>query len=292
MMREGGIAASDLAWTEGMPAWAPVFQVVKPPAGAAEDPGKTRPILAQQYTPPQPAPAPSVTPAGTAYSPPAPASPAPAAPVAPAPAAPAAPAYGSSSPPAPWAQPAGAGQQWPPPPAAPAAPWAAPSPQYASAPGAGPIPPGMHWALVLLLAYVTLGIFGIVWVFKELNFVQRIDPRSPARKLFLIGLGLYILYFLVILVGVGVATAAGDQSLLAIFVPLGVLLGIGAAVCIIMSYFKIRSSLVNYYNTVEPIGLRLSGVMTFFFNFLYFQHHFKRIHDWKTTGYLRPQQPR
>jgi hypothetical protein len=50
-----------------------------------------------------------------------------------------------------------------------------------------------------------------------------------------------------------------------------------------------RQSLVTYYNMTEPIGLRLSGVMTFFFSTLYFQHHFSRIGDWKRTGILTPQ---
>jgi len=38
-----------------------------------------------------------------------------------------------------------------------------------------------------------------------------------------------------------------------------------------------RDALVDYYNTVEPINLRLSGVMTFFFAVFYFQYHFCRI---------------
>ena len=40
---------------------------------------------------------------------------------------------------------------------------------------------------------------------------------------------------------------------------------------------------------MEPINLRLSGVMTFFFNILYFQYHFTRIAEWKRTGMLSPQ---
>jgi hypothetical protein len=56
-----------------------------------------------------------------------------------------------------------------------------------------------------------------------------------------------------------------------------------------MAVFQMRSSIENYYNTVEPINLRLSGVMTFFFAVYYFQHHFSRIANWKRTGYLQPQ---
>jgi hypothetical protein len=46
--------------------------------------------------------------------------------------------------------------------------------------------------------------------------------------------------------------------------------------------------MLRYYNSTEPINLRLSAVMTFFFNTLYFQYHMSRIADWKRTGYLRP----
>jgi hypothetical protein len=54
----------------------------------------------------------------------------------------------------------------------------------------------------------------------------------------------------------------------------------------LMAIFGMRSSLVRYFNTVEPIGLRLSGVMTLFFSLLYFQYHLSRIAEWKRTGIL------
>ena len=63
-----------------------------------------------------------------------------------------------------------------------------------------------------------------------------------------------------------------------------------AIVLQIVGVFKMRAVLEEYYNTVEPINLRLSGVMTFFFALFYFQYHFSRIANWKKTGYLLPQQ--
>jgi hypothetical protein len=47
-----------------------------------------------------------------------------------------------------------------------------------------------------------------------------------------------------------------------------------------------RTSIERHYNTVENIGLKLSPVMTFFFNLYYFQYHFARIAEWKKTGRL------
>ena len=40
---------------------------------------------------------------------------------------------------------------------------------------------------------------------------------------------------------------------------------------------------------MEPIGLRLSGALTFFLGVFYLQHHMTRIAKWKETGVLPPQ---
>ena len=67
------------------------------------------------------------------------------------------------------------------------------------------------------------------------------------------------------------------------------ILGLNVVIIVtaLAAIFGMRSSLVRYYNSVEPIGLRLSGVMTFFFSILYLQYHLSRIAAWKTTGVLR-----
>lgn len=38
----------------------------------------------------------------------------------------------------------------------------------------------------------------------------------------------------------------------------------------------------EHYNNAEPIGLALSGVMTFFFGGIYFQYHFNEINRRKS----------
>jgi hypothetical protein len=154
----------------------------------------------------------------------------------------------------------------------------------AAAPVAGtPVPPDMHWVLVWLLAAVTFGIFGLVWIFKQVGFVQRIDPASKAKMLF--SLGLLAVAAQIVLMVVGVVMRS--MAFMAIMGMVGMLLYMGAIVCWLIAIFGMRTSLIRYYNTVEPIGLQLSGVMTFFFTFLYFQYHFSRIAEWKRTGQLR-----
>ncbi len=56
----------------------------------------------------------------------------------------------------------------------------------------------------------------------------------------------------------------------------------------IAARFTLRESLVQHYNTAEPLGLRLSGVMTFFFGNLYFTYHIKPP-DGDQAGHAVPQ---
>src|SRR5258708_4319748 len=65
---------------------------------------------------------------------------------------------------------------------------------------------------------------------------------------------------------------------------------IEGSILFLLVAFNIRSSMVRYYNTVEPIHLRMSGVMTFFFHVLYIQYRMSRIAKWKETGFLIPRQ--
>jgi hypothetical protein len=221
MAAEGNALASDLAWHEGMTAWAPLPQVV--------------PMLAQQAAPPPPPP----------------------------------PAAG-----------------WPPP----TAPnFGYPQGAVAVAPSSYLVPPDLHWALVFLFAYLTFGIFPIVWFFVQANFVRKLNPNDNSTLLGALGIGAPILGVLLIAASVAATDGnlgEGPQPLAVIGFLIAFLAG---PILLLIGFFNMRSSLEDYYNRVEPIGLTLGGVMTFFFGLYYFQHHFSRIAQWKKTGYLRPQ---
>jgi Domain of unknown function (DUF4234) len=154
------------------------------------------------------------------------------------------------------------------------------------APAAGPIPPNLHWGLVLLISLFTFGLFGLVWIFVEASFVKKIDSRNISRALLIVAFLLEFAY-VGLMVFAGLAGSGNDVPVIA---AMGSFIGLIITVCVIVAFFKMRSSIVQYYNTAEPIGLKLSGVMTFFFNIYYFQHHFSRIAEWKRTGRLTPQQ--
>jgi GYF domain 2 len=150
------------------------------------------------------------------------------------------------------------------------------APAQALAPVLSEKPPNLHWGLLLLLHVVTCGLFGLVWMFVEAAWVKKIRPSSQAVIFWALAVAGFV--------ATGIVGAMGRD-----YVAFAALLRLGSVVSFQVGNFKLRSDLEEYYNSVEPINLQLSGVMTFFFSFIYFQYHFNRICRWKETGVLQPQ---
>ncbi len=144
--------------------------------------------------------------------------------------------------------------------------------------GAYPDPPEMHWALVLLLGIVTCGIFLIVWAFRQAAYAKKLDPSNRSTLYYVF----YAVCFSVeILLTIANAVQPNDSvDILARVVQLG------GVVCLLVGAFALRDTLERHFQSEEPVGLRLSGVITFFFNTLYFQYHLSRIANWRRTGVL------
>ncbi|HKV64148.1 MAG TPA: GYF domain-containing protein [Candidatus Acidoferrum sp.] len=150
-------------------------------------------------------------------------------------------------------------------------PQAAPAPTQASIAAAAaaryPSPPSLHWGIVLLLGIVTCGIFLWVWAIVQANWVRKVQPNSK-------GMILWSLAILCSLID-GVLSALPDSNakgLMTLFRLAGVILWISGS-------FSMKNSIEEHYNTDEPIGLSLNGVMVFFFNVFYFQYHFNQINE-------------
>ena len=144
--------------------------------------------------------------------------------------------------------------------------------QAAPSSGAGatatPRPPALHWAVVLLLTVVTLGIFGVVWSILQARWVRRIDSSSNALFLLLGGFAAQIVLTMV-------ADNAGSEFLDFAASPVGL-------VTWIVAFFSMRRSIEWHY------ALSLSGIMTFFFNMLYLQYHMTRITQGQVTPRVQP----
>ena len=156
---------------------------------------------------------------------------------------------------------------------------AAPQGGYSAQPATQglPLPPKLHWGLVLLFGFLTFGIFIMVWMFIQASWVRKIDARSNAV--------IYLIAYLLLAL-IGGSMTIFDNIGVQVF---GGLLQLGSWAALYFAIYAMRRSMINYYNSVEPIELKLSGVMTFFFTIFYFQYHMTRIAQSKMTGVLRPQ---
>jgi hypothetical protein len=130
-----------------------------------------------------------------------------------------------------------------------------------------PAAPNLHWGLVLLFGVLTCGVFSIVWDIVQAAWLKKVDPASKA------------LYFYI-----GAAALLGGIFFSSFFAglthsrsPFTGLFQLGYYVVLIVSRFSFKNSMERHYNTAEPMGLLLSGVMTFFFGGIYFQYHINDI---------------
>jgi hypothetical protein len=157
---------------------------------------------------------------------------------------------------------------------APAA-YGAPAGHAAAAVSQYPPPPSLHWGILILLGVLTCGIFGWVWAFIQAAWVKKVQPESKALLYYGIAVGLFVLMFGgAFMAGLQGQAGAGRE-------PVFLLFRLGGAIMWLVAAFNMRSSIEDHFNSAEPIGLSLNGVMTFFFSIYYFQYHFTRINEMK-----------
>jgi hypothetical protein len=137
-----------------------------------------------------------------------------------------------------------------------------------------PLPPNLHWALLLVLNILTsqiFNLFNIIWAFVLANWGRKLSNDNKPM----------------VLVAMYPAGVIAGIMAVSLHVPVvGGLLIIGGVITYLFGIFSIREAMETYYNSVENIGLTLSGPMTFFFSTVYLQYHVNRIHRWKKTGVL------
>ncbi|WP_035353628.1 DUF4339 domain-containing protein [Edaphobacter aggregans] len=130
-----------------------------------------------------------------------------------------------------------------------------------------PDPPNLHWGLVLAFTVLSCGIFTIVWEIVLAAWLKRVAPQSKALFYFICAAGLLAGIFVSSFVASYRHQATGYTSLLQLLYYVAILVG----------RFSFRSSMEKHYNGPDPVGLSLSGVMTFFFGAIYFQYHVNDI---------------
>jgi hypothetical protein len=136
-----------------------------------------------------------------------------------------------------------------------------------------PLPPNWHWAIVLILGIVTREFFNLVWAMVQANWARKLSGDNKPMVL-------VAMYPAGIIAGILTNVLYGRSP--AIYG----LLTLGGYIAYLVGMFSIKAAMEEYYNSVENIGLQLSGVMTFFFSTVYIQYHINSIARWKRTGAL------
>lgn len=122
---------------------------------------------------------------------------------------------------------------------------------------ASPKPPSLHWAIVLVLAIVTWGLFAWIWMIVQAVWIRRIDAKSKALYVLAGGFAAgLVLEFL------SAVTGVGGEGLLSRFIWV---------IAVLVAYFDMRAAIEVRF------GLELSGILTFFFNVIYLQYHLRLI---------------
>jgi GYF domain 2 len=157
---------------------------------------------------------------------------------------------------------------------------------YPQQPGvAYPDPPNLNWGLELLFGFLTCGIFVIVWNLIIASWANRVQPASKALMYYIIATVLIVLH-LGGSWGIFIAVAHHHEYHRSV---LGSLLWLASWVIRLIARFTLRDTLEQHFNGPEPLGLRLSAVMTFFFGGIYFQYKLNEINQQKAA--LRYRNP-
>jgi GYF domain 2 len=138
-----------------------------------------------------------------------------------------------------------------------------------------PLPPNWHWSIILVLGLITRQLFNLIWALIQANWARKLSGDNKPMVLVAMYPAGMVAGTLIVILFRGQALAG-----------LGGLFILGGAIVYIVGVFSIRSAMEDYYNSTEPIGLQLSGVMTFFFSTVYIQYHINKIARWKKTGVL------
>jgi hypothetical protein len=152
-----------------------------------------------------------------------------------------------------------------------------------------PDPPNLSWGLVLLFDFFTCSLFMWAWNLVVASWLKRVQPNSNA-----------IFYYGAATALAVVQIALGSHTHITNIQP-GFhwwttyytghpwrnMVGLALWIVRLIARFTMRSELEDHFNGPEPMGLQLSGVMTFFFGGIYFQYHLNRINEMKRLARYR-----
>ena len=160
-------------------------------------------------------------------------------------------------------------------------------PEYAfpSAPPvyrAFPAPPRLHWGIVFALSVVTIGIFGMVWMVVEANWVRKVTKNAkPFWWCLAYLLSVPLLFLGAFAVGVTLAMMHRVDLTHEVTGIINLVVRVVMFVLYVAAAFTLKGVLEE-----KPIDIPLGGVMTFLLAPTYFQYH---LFDYSVEGKVAEQ---
>jgi len=149
-----------------------------------------------------------------------------------------------------------------------------------------PDPPNLHWGLVLLFDLLTCGLFQIAWNLILSGWMRRVQPSSAAIFFYAIGYVTRIAYtafYLPIWMETMRHVLAHDMTYKPHLTHTLFIYGLQfvAWVLRLVARFVMKANLEEHFNGPEPVGLRVNGIMVFFFGGLYLQAKVNEVNEIK-----------
>jgi hypothetical protein len=126
-----------------------------------------------------------------------------------------------------------------------------------------PSPPGLHWAIVLALGIVTVGIFLDIWLIVQARWVRKFEPTSKALPLAIVSIVVSVI----------------AEILNSLHAPTQV-----AAVAFVVSFvlalvptFSVRDSLARYLSGRTGRPAYLGSFLTLILGPIYLQFHMNKV---------------
>jgi hypothetical protein len=145
-----------------------------------------------------------------------------------------------------------------------------------------PLPPGMSWVVVLAISLFTCGLFPMIWLLIQANWVRKIDAESKSFLYLVSGfIGLIVVYACAM--GI-IVLGAASESTSAITTALGSALSFGGfvlyALLYIFAVFQMKSAIETHFGE-EGFPVSMNPILVFFFAPLIFQFEFGRFLEFK-----------
>jgi len=150
-----------------------------------------------------------------------------------------------------------------------------------------PSPPDMPWWIALALEVLTELAFFVAWDIVEAVWLCWVQKRSHAIWYYSLAALLFLLNL------PAIYSSIRHFSLFSPFThsTQATWLTVAVLAARLVGRFSMRRSLLQHFNGVEPIGLKLSWLWTLLFGGLYFQYQFNRINALKRAAANPPIAP-